>query len=102
MSASSDLQQLGIEGDEDGAHEVVATKDNVDGQVHSHDGLLLSATNTADSLFSSAEDGVAAPFTTRRDIHFMDSPKNHLSLSTQVCLFVYYSFVETYNNLMFT
>ena len=102
MSASSDIQQSGIEVDEDGVHEVVATKDNVDGQVHSHDGLLLTATNTAGSLFSFAEDGVAAPFTTRRDIHFIDSPKNHLSSSTKVCLFVYYSFVETYNNLMFT
>ena len=88
MSVSSDLQQSGIEDDEDGVHEVVATKDNVDGQVHSHDGVLLTVTNTADSLFSSAEELVAAPFTTSRDIHSMDSPKNHPSLSTEICLFV--------------
>ena len=87
LSASRDLQQSGIEGD-DGVHHDVATNDNGDGQVHSHDGVLLTATNTADSLFSSAEERVAAPFTRRRDIHFMDSPKNHLSLSTEVCLFV--------------
>jgi len=74
LSASRDLQQSGIEGD--------------DGQVHSHDGVLLTVTNTADSLFSSAEELVAAPFTTSRDIHSMDSPKNHPSLSTEVCLFV--------------
>ena len=43
MSVSSDLQQSGIEGGEDGVHEVVVTKDNVDGQVHSHNRLLLSA-----------------------------------------------------------
>jgi len=36
LSASSDLQQLGIEGD-DGVHHDVTTKDNVDGQVPNHE-----------------------------------------------------------------
>jgi len=101
LAASRDLQQLGIEGDDcipDANH----NRDNVDIEFHRHDGLVLTATNTADSLFSSAEEGAAGPFTNRRDIHFMDSPKNHLSLSTEVCLFVYYSFVDTSNTLMCT
>ena len=35
-SASRDLQQLGIEGD-DSVHDDVATKDNVDGEVPNHE-----------------------------------------------------------------
>jgi len=55
LSVSSDLQQLGIEGD-DGFHHDVATKDNVDGQDPNHYVLPLAATHvTPSSLFSSVE-----------------------------------------------
>jgi len=39
LSASTDLQQLGIEGDDgdDGVHHDVTTKDNGDGQVPNHE-----------------------------------------------------------------
>jgi len=39
LSASTDLQQLGIEGDDgdDGVHHDVATRDNVDGQDPNHE-----------------------------------------------------------------
>ena len=81
-SSSNDLQQSGIGGD-DSVHDDVATKDNVDAQV--------TPTHTPSSLLASAEDSVAASFTFRRLFHFMDSPKNHISSSTKVCLFVYYT-----------
>ena len=52
ISASDDLQQSGIEGDE-GVHDHVATKENV-GQVPSQDELSLTATrSTLSRLFSS-------------------------------------------------
>jgi len=47
---------------------------------------LLPPTSVTQSMYN-AEDGVAASFSGRSQIHFMDSPKNPVSPFNKVCRF---------------
>jgi len=53
---------------------------------------LLTPASATQSIDYVEDD--AASFTTRRDIHFMDSIRNLISTPTKVCVFAYHAFVD--------